>query len=124
VYDGAPYAGRGGWTWYTGSAAWLWRFAIERVIGVRLESGALRIQPCLPASWPRVHVRLRTPGGTLHITIEYSADAAPGASEVRMDGELLPAGKTIPLPADGREHRLVARLGAVCRHLIETSAGG
>src|SRR5690606_41202255 len=113
VYDGAPYAGRGGWTWYRGSAAWLWRFGVERLIGVRLEGGALRLKPCLPAAWPYVHVHLRMPGGTLHITIEHDPGAAPGELEVWMDGERLPGGDTVPLPAGGREHHVVARVGAV-----------
>lgn len=110
VYDGDPYAGRGGWTWYTGSAAWLWRFAIERVIGLRLDEGRLRIEPCLPTSWPSVRVRLRTPGGTLRISIEHAPQVEGGTPECRMDGEPLTACDVIALPTDGREHEVLVRV--------------
>jgi len=110
VYDGDPYAGRGGWTWYTGSAAWLWRFAVERVIGLRLDGGRLRIEPCLPMSWPSVRVRLRTPGGTLRISIERAPQVGGGTPEVRMDGEPLTAPDAIALPTDGREHEVLVRV--------------
>jgi cyclic beta-1,2-glucan synthetase len=111
IYDGPGYAGRGGWTWYTGSAAWMWRFAIERVIGLRLEDGALRIEPCLPKAWRRVQARLRRPTGTLVITIERSAQDDRGAHEIRLDGGSVANGR-IPLPADGREHHVEVRLAS------------
>ena len=65
-----PHVGRGGWTWSTGSAAWLWRLGIERILGLRPEAGGVRIEPCVPRSWRRVDVTIRRPGGGLAITIE------------------------------------------------------
>ena len=52
VYAAAPHTGRGGWTWYTGSAGWMYRLAVESLLGLRLEGDKLRLAPCLPASWP------------------------------------------------------------------------
>ncbi|HEU0053809.1 MAG TPA: protein ndvB, partial [Longimicrobium sp.] len=64
VYGVAPHVGRGGWTWYTGSAGWMFRVALESVLGVTLEGGRfLRIAPCVPAEWPGYTVTWRHPGG-------------------------------------------------------------
>jgi cellobiose phosphorylase len=65
IYGAPPHIGRGGWTWYTGSAAWLYRVALESVLGVTLEEGAtLRVRPCVPDDWPGYTVRLRRPDGS------------------------------------------------------------
>jgi len=59
VYAAPPHAGRGGWTWYTGSAGWMYRLAIESLLGLRREGDRLRIAPCLPANWPGFKLRYR-----------------------------------------------------------------
>ena len=59
VYAADPHTGRGGWTWYTGSAGWMYRLAVESLLGLRLEGDKLRIAPCLPASWPGFKLRYR-----------------------------------------------------------------
>ena len=61
VYGVAPHAGRGGWTWYTGSAGWMYRLIIESLLGLRLQVDKLRFTPCLPpdAGWRGAVVRLR-----------------------------------------------------------------
>ena len=59
VYAAAPHTGRGGWTWYTGSAGWMYRLALESLLGLRLEGDKLRLAPCLPASWPGFKLRYR-----------------------------------------------------------------
>ena len=53
-----PHTGRGGWTWYTGSAGWMYRVGIEAMLGVTLQRGALRIDPCIPRDWPQFDVIL------------------------------------------------------------------
>ncbi len=58
IYGAAPYVGRGGWSWYTGSAAWLHRAAIENILGLKIEQGALSLSPCLPAHWPSFEITL------------------------------------------------------------------
>ena len=54
VYGAARWVGRGGWTWYTGAAAWAWRLGVEGILGLRMEDGELRIDPCIPPAWKRV----------------------------------------------------------------------
>lgn len=62
VYSQPPYVGRGGWSWYTGAAAWLHRAAIEAMFGLRLGATRLSLRPCLPAAWPRAELRLQRQG--------------------------------------------------------------
>ena len=59
VYGAPPHTGRGGWTWYTGSASWLYRVAIETILGFQLRGGTLRIEPCIPPSWPGFELSYR-----------------------------------------------------------------
>ena len=59
VYGAAPYAGRGGWSWYTGSAAWLHRAALETLLGLSVRQGRLSLAPRVPADWPSFEVSLR-----------------------------------------------------------------
>jgi cyclic beta-1,2-glucan synthetase len=59
VYAVAPHTGRGGWTWYTGSASWMYRLILESLLGLRIEAGQLRLAPCLPARWPGFKVKYR-----------------------------------------------------------------
>ncbi|MFS8064365.1 MAG: GH36-type glycosyl hydrolase domain-containing protein, partial [Luteimonas sp.] len=59
VYAVTPHVGRGGWTWYTGSAGWMYRLIVESLLGLRLESGTLRLAPCIPADWPEYKLRYR-----------------------------------------------------------------
>ena len=62
VYSAAPWTGRGGWSWYTGSAGWLYRLLVEELLGVRLDRGALLIEPRLPTTWPGVEITYRHRG--------------------------------------------------------------
>ena len=59
IYGAAPYAGRGGWSWYTGSAAWLYRAALENLLGLKIRQGELSLNPCVPTDWPSFEVILR-----------------------------------------------------------------
>jgi cyclic beta-1,2-glucan synthetase len=59
IYSEAPHVGRGGWTWYTGAAGWWYRFAVERLLGVRRVDGRIHLSPTLPSEWPWCRVVLR-----------------------------------------------------------------
>jgi len=85
----SPYHGRAGWTWYTGSAAWLPRVISEWVLGVRPIWEGLRFDPCLPSGWTRAAMRRPWRGAQLQIEIERMAGLAPGDVEVTVDGEPL-----------------------------------
>ena len=88
----SPYRGRAGWTWYTGSAAWLPRILAENVLGVRPTWDGLLFDPCLPASWPRARMRRPYRGATLEIEIERQPGLRRGETIVEVDGRVLPGG--------------------------------
>jgi cyclic beta-1,2-glucan synthetase len=104
VYSVAPHVGRGGWSWYTGSAGWMYRLIVESLLGLSLQvdgDGArLSIRPCLPAGWTGCQVDYRFRTTSYHIEIDHAGAAAPS---VTLDGHQL-AGDTIPLVDDGLEH--------------------
>jgi cyclic beta-1,2-glucan synthetase len=105
VYAVAPHTGRGGWTWYTGSAGWMYRLLTETLLGLNLEGNRLLLLPRLPKSWTtcRTHYRYRqTP---YDITISRLPQGSPGAGRTLLDGKEL-AGNSIPLVDDRREHRV------------------
>jgi cellobiose phosphorylase len=116
VYGEPPHTGRGGWSWYTGSAGWLYRVALESVLGLGLEAGrVLSVRPCLPAAWPGFRATYRLPDGATRIALDVRSPSG-GARVVaaRLDGRSLPVGDgvaRIPLPGDGAEHRAEVVLG-------------
>jgi cellobiose phosphorylase len=100
----SPYFGRGGWTWYTGSAAWLHRVICEWVLGVRPDWDGLRIEPCLPPDWADARMTRPYRGCTYHIRIERAADLPEGVNaEVALNGRRLDNAVIPPPPAPGRE---------------------
>ena len=84
VYAVAPHVGRGGWTWYTGSAGWMYRLMVESLLGVRREGDRLRLVPCLPTDWPDYTLRYRYRDTVYRIHVQH-ADAG-GTSRLSVDG--------------------------------------
>ncbi len=70
VYAVAPHTGRGGWTWYTGSAGWMYRLIVESLLGVRLDVDKLRFFPCLPDEWPSFKLHYRYRDTFYHVTVK------------------------------------------------------
>jgi len=108
VYAVAPHTGRGGWTWYTGSAGWLYRLILESLLGLTLEDGGLRIRPCLPEDWGSVSVDYRFRATSYHIVVTKippAADAANATARVTLDG-VVQTGSIVPLVDDQRRHRV------------------
>jgi cellobiose phosphorylase len=103
VYAVAPHVGRGGWSWYTGSAGWMYRLIVESLLGLRLEAGTLRFAPVLPPEWEGFALDYR------HRDTLYRIDLRQGdagtSPAVRLDGELR-ADDRIPLLDDGVEHHV------------------
>jgi cyclic beta-1,2-glucan synthetase len=85
VYAVAPHTGRGGWTWYTGSAGWLYRLITESLLGLKLEVDKLRFAPCLPPDWEDFKLHYRYRETTYHIAVRQTHDAAT-ATRVTVDG--------------------------------------
>jgi cellobiose phosphorylase len=102
VYAVPPHTGRGGWTWYTGSASWMYRLIVESLLGLRLEVDKLRLSPCLPADWEGFKMHYRYRETVYHIEVLQTA-AGTGEMHVSVDGVEQP-GITIPLVDDHKEH--------------------
>ena len=110
VYGAPPHTGRGGWTWYTGSASWLYRVAIETILGFQLRGGTLRFEPCVPPSWPGFEMSYRHRSATYQILVDNSAGTGRGVRSVELDGQRLPS-DTVPLSDDGKTHNVRVQLG-------------
>ncbi len=103
VYAVAPHTGRGGWTWYTGSAGWMYRLLIETLLGVNREGDQLRLTPRLPENWNSYKIHYRFRQTIYHITISRLPSDAAAENQIFLDGEKLTM-KTVPLVDDQREH--------------------
>jgi cellobiose phosphorylase len=108
VYSVSPHGGRGGWSWYTGSAGWLYRLLIETFAGVRLEIDHLRFAPCLPADWKTFKVHYRHRGTHYHITLQNAVGRWDGPQTVTVDG-VPQTDARVPLGGDQREHHVEVR---------------
>jgi cellobiose phosphorylase len=101
VYAVAPHVGRGGWTWYTGSAGWMYRLIVESLLGLHREGATQRLAPVLPAEWPGVVLRYRY-GDTVY-RIDVRRPVAAEVAGLLVDGVPQP-GHAIALVDDGRAH--------------------
>ena len=90
VYGAPPHTGRGGWTWYTGSASWLYRVALEAILGLRLAGDRLRFEPCVPPSWPGYEITYRYRSATYRIRVENPTGTGRGVRSVTVDGQPVP----------------------------------
>ena len=110
VYAVVPHTGRGGWTWYTGSAGWMYRLILESLLGIQLEGRQLRIAPCIPADWSDYRVRYRHKDTVYRIHVRQSPQAGAG-SRLSIDGVEQPA-LVIPLDGSLGVHDVEVLLGA------------
>ncbi|MHB8066739.1 MAG: GH36-type glycosyl hydrolase domain-containing protein [Desulfobaccales bacterium] len=102
VYALSPHTGRGGWTWYTGSAGWMYRLIVESLLGLRLEVDRLRFTPCLPADWPGFTMHYRYRETVYHIAVQR-LPAENGETQVTVDG-VDQHDNAVPLVDDRQEH--------------------
>ena len=110
VYSVAPHVGRGGWTWYTGSAGWMYRVGVEAILGLQRMGDVLRINPCIPRSWSEYELVYRDGETVYHIRVENPTGANQGVRQVALDEQPLP-GNEIPLLGDGRRHEVQVLMG-------------
>jgi cyclic beta-1,2-glucan synthetase len=110
----APHVGRGGWSWYTGSAAWAWRFGVEAMLGLRLKHGALAIDPCIPKAWGVFEAVLKGQSGSLHVTVVDTGHIGRGVSRIIIDGERH-EDSAVAFPTDGSTRQVIVHLGPVAR---------
>ena len=112
VYAEYPHVGRGGWTWYTGSAGWMYRAGLESLLGFRLRGAVLHLDPCIPRAWPRFEIAFRYHASRYKITVENPRGVTRGISTIEVDGILLTSpGAGIPLIGDGATRRVRVVLG-------------
>jgi cyclic beta-1,2-glucan synthetase len=119
IYGAPPHTGRGGWTWYTGAAGWMYRLTVETLLGLHLEVDHLRIAPCIPADWASYKIHYRYRETVYHITVRHVGGRSDKVVRITVDGAVLTdtsAGGAerpqdrIPLVDDRREHYVEVEL--------------
>ncbi len=108
LYAVSPHIGRGGWTWYTGAAGWMYQLIVESLLGLRLETDKLRFEPCLPADWESVKVHYRYRETLYHIAVQQTP-VGSGETSVTTDG-VEQLDKAILLVNDRQEHSVEVRI--------------
>jgi cyclic beta-1,2-glucan synthetase len=111
IYAEPPHVGRGGWTWYTGSAGWLYRAGMEWILGFRLRGMMLTIDPCIPRNWPAYSIDFRYHSAIYKIRVENPSGVARGVAITELDGKLMAGAANIPLANDGAVHNIRIVLG-------------
>jgi cyclic beta-1,2-glucan synthetase len=110
VYARAPHAGRAGWSWYTGSAAWMYRAGLESMLGLRRRGDAFSIDPCIPSSWPAYEIKWRVGSTRYVISVCNPERLCRGVREASLDDCAVDA-TAIPIVDDGRTHQVRVVLG-------------
>ncbi|HXC33119.1 MAG TPA: glucoamylase family protein [Verrucomicrobiae bacterium] len=111
VYAEPPHVGRGGWTWYTGSSAWLYRAGLEWILGFRVRGTMLSIDPCIPRNWPSYSITFRYRSATYQIRVNNPSRVSRGVASVSIDGKTVVDRANIPLVDDGGAHRVIVEMG-------------
>ena len=111
VYAEPQHMGRGGWTWYTGSAGWMYRAGIEWILGFRVRGTTLSIDPCIPRAWPSYSIVYRYHSATYRIRVENPQGVSRGILRAELDGKPLTKSANISLADDGAEHQVHIVLG-------------
>ncbi len=112
VYAEPSHVGRGGWTWYTGSAGWMYRAGVESILGFRLQGTTLSLDPCIPRAWSSYEMDFRYHSTRYHIVVENPQGVTRGVVSALLDGRALTGGgATIPLADDGATHSVRVVLG-------------
>lgn len=110
VYAVPPHTGRGGWTWYTGSAGWMYRAALEHILGFKLRGDRLRLDPCIPRFWRQFEITYRRGPTTYRIKVENPHSICHGVANVTLDG-ILQRDDVILLSNDGLTHEVRIVMG-------------
>ena len=110
IYSQAPFVRRGGWTWYTGSAAWMYRLGLEAILGFKKVGDSLHIEPVIPPEWDGFEIQYRFKESTYTIQVKNPQHVEKHVRQVILDGQVL-MGKFIPLVDDQQEHRVIVTMG-------------
>jgi cyclic beta-1,2-glucan synthetase len=110
VYGAPPHTGRGGWTWYTGSAGWMYRVGLEHILGFCRRGGRLRVDPCVSKDWKGFELTFRHGTATYRVTVENPDGVERGVREVTVDGAVA-AEAEVALADDGKAHEVRVVMG-------------
>jgi len=103
VYCVPPHVGRGGWSWYTGSAGWMQRAGVKAILGLRIRGALLHVDPCIPRDWPGFEATVVWHSARYRVVVGNPDKVCRGVGSIRLDGADLAAG-TVPLLDDGSAH--------------------
>jgi cyclic beta-1,2-glucan synthetase len=110
VYSNAPHTGRGGWTWYTGSAGWMYRVALETLLGFQVRGTKLTLNPCIPHHWSGFDISYRYRSSSYLIRVENPGGLERGVKQLTYDGKVLEE-PAVDLLDDGRTHEVRVVMG-------------
>jgi len=110
VYAAPPWSGRGGWTWYTGAAAWAYRLGLEKILGMRPSEGGWHLEPHIPAAWPGFEVVWHDGATIVRIQVDNPRGVSSGVERMLLDGERLEP-PILPRLTDGRTHEVQVTMG-------------
>ena len=132
VYAHPMHVGRGGWTWYTGSAGWLYQAAVQALLGVRRKGDVFSVNPCIPSIWPEFALEWKFAGTRYRIVVLNPERRSRGVASAELDGAAVDP-TAIPFVSDGKEHEVRVVLGDSSResatrgsrleHMTGTGAG-
>ncbi|MBL7232141.1 GH36-type glycosyl hydrolase domain-containing protein [Komagataeibacter oboediens] len=111
IYSCPPHVGRGGWSWYTGSAGWMQRVGTETILGLRVQDRQLLITPCIPDAWPGFTATVRWRTATYHVVVHNPDHVCHGIRHATCDGNPLPPTGTVEMVDDGQAHSVEITLG-------------
>ncbi|MFI5304298.1 MAG: GH36-type glycosyl hydrolase domain-containing protein [Nitrospiria bacterium] len=112
IYAEPPHVGRGGWTWYTGSASWMYRAGIETILGFHLRGATLHLNPCIPRAWRHFEMTFHFHSSRYEISVENPHDVSCGVSSIELDGVPFPEKENgVPLLKDSKTHYIRVTLG-------------
>jgi cyclic beta-1,2-glucan synthetase len=108
VYSVSPHAGRGGWTWYTGSAGWMYRAGVEGILGIRREGACLVVDSCIPAAWPGFEASVKVEATHYQIRVENRSHRYRDHAHAVLDGMRIQCAEGhVRVPLDGGTHSLL-----------------
>ncbi len=110
IYSVPPHVGQGGWTWYTGSAAWMYRLGLEAILGVQRQGNKLCINPCIPGNWPAFEFTYRADSTEYHVVVDNPDGVSRGVRQITLDSAIL-TGLELPLAADHQQHEVRVLMG-------------
>src|SRR5712691_5574563 len=123
VYANPAHAGRGGWTWYTGSAGWMYRAGLESILGLKRHGASFELDPCIPAAWPEYSIVWRVGRTGYEISVSNPEHRCRGIAEAELDGNPVDSA-AIPIVDDGATHRVRVVVGERAQSTPRTARRG